>query len=408
MVSTDLHMKTNNNTRTSLHWAFVGALAALIGFFSVGKIQTFWDINFVVSIIIGLTITLLCGLILYHPMELVKSIHHSYKRAITASTQYLKECKIKMLARIEKEKAFQIERTTGKHKWWYRRQDMYEKQIRLFGRIQFSILMIIGLSWTLPLVAILYFFRKEGLICVSVGTTILFLVALCPWIICGNVKSFYLRRFIPILKRTYRTERARWLVSTCCPVGQDISDHYIFLKKISELENVAHSELLSDYLSYRFKQPSKAWKSFYQLLLKEEKKKFIFFFFPCFAYRTFMSVSGVVLKLVFNTIPHYVISFIRAIPSVYNFAMIFIKEFVAVLYCFLNTSARRAIFVCSVVGYFAGFVTEFLGAHVTAPFWCFGAGFVFGFIQNYVFKRMEHRLQAIIEKSPFALGRAIS
>jgi hypothetical protein len=179
------------------------------------------------------------------------------------------------------------------------------------------------------------------------------------------------------------------------------------LRKFAELENVDNPGFHDNYVTYRLKQPYNTWKRFYQLLLEEEEN-LVFFFFPCFVYRTFMYVLKVVLKLVFKTIPYYVISLIRAIPTVYNFVMIFVKEFVAVLYCLLNTSARRAIFVCSVVGYFAGFAAEFLGAHVTAPFWCFGTGFVLGFMQNYIFKHVEHRLRAIIEKSQVASGRALS
>lgn len=62
----------------------------------------------------------------------------------------------------------------------------------------------------------------------------------------------------------------------------------------------------------------------------------------------------------------------------------------------LNTTARRAIFTCSVVGFFSGCIAELLGAHAAAPYWCFATGFVFGFFQNYVFKCLQRHISIFL------------
>lgn len=393
-------MNTNNNTRTSLHWAFVGALAALIGFLSVGKMQTFWDLNLTVSIIIGLAITLLCGLILYHPMELVKNIQQSCRKAFVASYQYLKEQRSKRLTQKQKEKAAQIERETGKYKWHYRRLGLYQIHILIFERVQFFVVTSIVFSWVIPVIVGCCLFTKS-LAPLFPGAVLLLIVVLFSLLLSKNSESHYLRKIVAIFGINQKT---RWSLKTYIDQapGLDFNSHRVILKKLVNLG------LCEGYYRMELKQPREMWKRLYQFLLENEKKKLLFYLFPCVVYRICKFIPGAVLKLIFKTIPVRAMSFICAIPSMYNFTMIFVKEFVAVLYCLLNTNARRAIFICSVVGYFAGFTAEFLGAHATAPFWCFGVGFVFGFIQNYVFKRIEHRLQAIIEKSQFASGRAVS
>ncbi len=91
----------------------------------------------------------------------------------------------------------------------------------------------------------------------------------------------------------------------------------------------------------------------------------------------------------------------RATPFVLGYVRIVTLgtlRFVLKCYRGLNSVARRAIFACSCVGFFAGWAAEWFGAHATSPFWCFGVGFVFGCVQNWIFECLKERISAFLEQ----------
>lgn len=91
----------------------------------------------------------------------------------------------------------------------------------------------------------------------------------------------------------------------------------------------------------------------------------------------------------------------RATPIVWGYVRIValgMLRFVLRCYRGLNSVARRAIFACSCVGFFAGWTAQWLGAHATSPFWCFGVGFVFGCVQNWIFQCLKERISAFLER----------
>lgn len=365
-------MNTQNNTRTALHWAFVGALSALIGFLSSRSLCAIWTLNFVWMIVVGMTTTVMVFLIAYRPQDLLRAIVN----VIDVTPGILK--KILYLCR-------QIKKIWNMPRNWRGRMYSYKalRATSIWGICLFLTLC----SWAIVAYFIGIFLGVELKIPLFILVVLIILQrCLTHW----NDLSRYIPNLI-LENRVYETDGNYTVlyvnVSFCKKVvqkracfkimkSQQSSDSFFWgvigdSNEIVDKHDWKTSSCRARALFYRIcsHHVATGWKMF----LKHNAPNVI---------------VGLVI-IFFKGMYLWIVEDLK--EFVYELMRLFLY-----IHWELNTTARRAIFMCSVIGFFSGCVAELLGAHAAAPYWCFATGFVFGFFQNYVFKRLQRRISIFL------------
>jgi hypothetical protein len=366
-------MNTQNNTRTALHWAFVGAISALIGFLSSRSICALWALNFVWMIVIGMIITTMVFLIAYRPQDLLRAIRNAIEATPGVFKEILDIChQIKI--------AWHLPRN------WRGRMYRYKamRSTSVWGICFFLTLF----SWS----TLLFFIGI--LVGVNVQTELFILVVLITlqrclthWIDLGK----YIPRLL-LENRVYNTDGTYTIVYVNFSLRKGIKKRACFrIWTFQQRSDTLLSGVIDDsnwivrhHNLEKTPPPCKIRDVFHHICSRHVAtgwKMFLKYNAP--------SVITRLVTTFLKKLHRFIVDDLR--EFMYELTRLFMY-----IHWELNTTARRAIFTCSVVGFFSGCIAELLGAHATAPYWCFITGFVFGFFQNYVFRRLQKRISIFL------------
>lgn len=350
-----------------LNVALVTGLASLVGFLSG---RTVWlELNFSItaSICIGLVTTVIIGLLAFRPHDLLLYLGDAFR---ASKGKWMQSCRER---RIEKECMTKARRTHS-----FRRRAYYERMARAANRqcayytmklVVVWVVAIISILWSIMNTVALPYLRPEALATLTtLGSAVITLMF--ALLVIDKNKVEQLEACTP----SYYYDD-KWRLS--CR----------FWLKNNEIIRYHHDVVASN------KKASDQFRELCERLVSERKRRYK-------EMNPFVVIAKLFCELIsfIVTIPQLLVearSFLRwlAITSILVCA-----KFFAIMYLKVNTTQRNSILWFSLAGFFVGFLAHYLGAHATAPFWAFCAGFLLSLFQHYVYQRFARRLEIFIDR----------